>query len=180
MVCNTKSPYSATPCLKGRAKEVHGVVHPLLAVVQRWRRDGQTVDGHIALALKALCEVYELLERHGGRRPIFLADDVSGPLCHRIDVLLQHLVWLQKEAGEQGWVQFGTLVEKHHELWHLGDFSKSMNPAVLACYVNEDLQQYVRPICNSCRFAVAPPYRALAIMRKYLLARHLRMRRQRK
>ena len=99
------------------------------------------------------------------------AEEQQTDFANAIHSCLSHYSWLAAESVKQGRVRY-NLVHKHHSLAHMADQGRTINPTVLATYMEESMVGQGARIYNSNAYAGRAQH---VVLSKYLLALQLKL-----
>ena len=120
------------PCLATKAAETSHLI-PVMAEVCRTLSNGSDADEHRQRAIDNLAKFYRILRRAS----MFLTDGEYNDAKSAIEWHLLHYNWLHHDAVNRG-VRLYVIQYKHHNLWHIADHAKYLNPMFIWCYPFED------------------------------------------
>ena len=120
------------PKLSTKAAETLHLI-PVLAEVCRTLSKGSDADEHRQRAIDNLAKFYRILRSAS----MFLTDGEYNDAKSAIEWHLLHYNWLHHDAVNRG-VRLYVIQYKHHNLWHIADHAKYLNPMFIWCYPFED------------------------------------------
>ena len=120
------------PCLGAKAAETMHLV-PVITEVCRTIHDGSDHDEHRLRCLEHLANFYRIIKAAG----IMLSDQEAIDVKEAIDWHLLHYNWLNQWAVSNNFRLY-VIQFKHHNLWHIADHAKFLNPRFIWCYPFED------------------------------------------
>ena len=132
------------PCLKAKAAESRALLFTLKDICSDIN-DRSDRDEHRIRCLRGLCTVYSIFKQ----ADLFLSAEDSKSALENYDVFLLHYHWLLKRSLSQGFRRYG-LYFKFHNMWHIVEASRWLNPCSTWCYDFEDFQRQVVAAGRAC------------------------------
>ena len=172
MFTDPASPRTSFPKLKGRATEIRHLGPSLLRLWSEKMDQNSATHKQVRLALKASCAFEEVLGAHktSVRLPASAVAEVQAATRSFL-LCLTALATHHQAAG----AKLFNVTIKCHYLAHAGDMASGLNPRLGWCYLGEDYMSKLKRLVASCLRGTPAPQVATKVLRKYLVAMHLRM-----
>ena len=116
------------PILKAKAAESRALLFTLRDICADLH-DGSDRDEHRARCFASLTSVYTIFQS----ADVVLTDAESKSALEHYNTFLLHYNWLLKRSLSQGVRRYGVYY-KFHNMWHIVDQSKWLNPIYTWCY----------------------------------------------
>ena len=93
----------------------------------------------MVLAVHHLTEMYRIFKSNA----MFLPDHASAVAFEHVQCFLEHYAWLSDDAVARGLQLYPATHAKVHSIFHIGFFSKLINPRFIWAYEGEDFMHTV-------------------------------------